>query len=303
MVAYRSRAGGCAALAVVAVLGLAGCGSVPDQPVAQLEAQPAALALPYPGSARLGLSWEPIAPLGEVVGELLVFVHLLDAQGVVVRTFDHPFPARWEVGRTFAYPLEIHQSTLGPALPAGTYSLTAGLYDTAGRRWALTTGGEEIGRQEYRLAGVEVPVDELEEVPELAYAGDWMAPEEGVDRQILGRRWFTGPARVAVDGVGARGEIVFSLSLPRPPPDAELRLAEGAGEAAVKVVSTCDGSQHTFTGTGTRDFAVAVAPGEPCEVVLRPSFHLVWADGRPPMSAFLQGVYWRAGEPPPAAGR
>jgi hypothetical protein len=292
---------GAVAAVVAATAGAFGsCRSTPGEPVARLAGEPAVVRLPHRGAARLELTWQPVAPLGEVLGELRVFVHLLGAEREVVRTFDHPFPAGWEVARTVADPLEIQQSYLGPPLAPGTYALTAGLYDDAGNRWALLTGGEEVGRQEYRLATVEVPAGVAAGSPELSFDGDWLPLEPGVDRQILGRRWFTGPAAVAIGEAGAAGEVVFSLSLPKPPPDSSLRLAAGATEPAVRVSSTCDGGEHTFTGTGTRDFAVAMTPDSAgCEVRLRPSFQLVWPD-RPPRSAFLQNVYWRSAASPPS---
>ncbi|HEX2162399.1 MAG TPA: hypothetical protein VHM02_00470 [Thermoanaerobaculia bacterium] len=279
--------------ALVAVLA-AGCERAPERPVARLAVSPAEVALAHPGSVPVELAWTPLSPLGEVDGELRVFVHLLDGEGEIARTFDHPFPFAWEVGRAApAHTLELYQSALGPALPAGEYALTVGLYDGSGRRWALDSAGEEVGRQEYRVATVRA-TGAAEAAPRFGFAGGWLPLEAGGDRQILGRRWTTGPAAIEVGGAGEAGELALSLHVPRPPEGIELRLPEGSGEPRLRVASDCDGGEHLFAGFGAHRLSIAVAPGETCRVTIAPGFELVWPEG-PPRGALLENLYWRSG--------
>jgi hypothetical protein len=283
-----------AAGALAAVL-LAGCERTPDRPVARLAATPAEVVIGHPGSAPLELAWQPLAPLGEVDGELRVFAHLIDGDGEIARTFDHRYPFSWEVGRTQRHRLEIYQSALGPPLPAGDYTLVAGLYDGAGRRWALDTRSEEVRRREYPLATVRVEGGAggaAGAAPELGFAAGWRPLEPGGDRQILGRRWTTGDAVIEVRGAAAAGELVLSLAIPAPE-GVEQRLEPGSGQPSVRVTSDCDGSSHHLAGVGGHQIAVAVPAGAACQVVLDPSFELVWPEG-PPRAATLEILYWRA---------
>lgn len=281
-----------AAAAALAAVVLAGCERTPDRPVARLAATPVEVALGHPGSAPLDLAWQPLAPLGEVDGELRVFVHLIDGEGEIARTFDHRYPFSWEVGRPQRHRLELYQSALGPSLPAGEYTLIAGLYDGAGRRWALETTREEVGRREYPLATVRVEGGAAE-TARLEFAGGWLPLEPGGDRQILGRRWTTGDAAIGVGMPRTAGELVLSLNIVAPPAGVELRLDEGAAQPAVRVTSDCDGSSHHLAGIGSHQIAVAVPAGAACRVVLDPSFELVWPEG-PPRAATLENLYWRA---------
>lgn len=285
-----------AAGALAAVL-LAGCERTPDRPVARLAATPAEVELGHPGSAPLELAWQPLAPLGEVDGELRVFVHLIDGEGEIARTFDHRYPFSWEVGRTQRHRLDLYQSALGPPLPAGDYTLVAGLYDGAGRRWALDTTSEEVRRREYPLATVRVESGAgggLPSEPELDFAGGWLPIEPGGDRQVLGRRWTTGDdAAIGVGMPRTAGELVLSLTIVAPPSGVELRLDEGAAQQAVRVTSNCDGSRHHLAGVGSHEITVSVGALAVCQVVLEPSFELVWPEG-PPRAATLENLYWRA---------
>jgi hypothetical protein len=270
----------------------AGCERTPDRPVARLAASPAEVALAYPGAAEVALAWRPSSPLGEVDGELRVFVHLLDDDGEIARTFDHRYPSAWEVGREVRHPLELYQSALGPPLPAGDYALTFGLYDGAGRRWALETTREEVGRREYHLATVRVEEPEGREPPELGFAVGWLPLEPGGDRQILGRRWTAGRAMIGVGMPRRSGELVLSLAI-LAPEGFELRLDEEASQPAVRVTSDCDGSSHHLAGVGSHQIAVAVPAAATCHVVLEPDFELVWPEG-PPRGATLENLYWRS---------
>jgi hypothetical protein len=272
----------------------AACERAPDRPVARLAVEPAEVSLPYPGVAVFELAWEPTAPLGEVEGELRVFVHLLDEDEEIARTFDHRYPHAWEVARPVRHRLELYQSLLGPPLAASDYALTAGLYDASGRRWALATTGEEVGRREYRIGTVRVESAEASAaVPAVDFASGWLPLEPGGDRQILGRRWTTGAEAALALGGGEGGELALWLTIPEPPTGVERRLAEGAREPAVRVTADCDGSSHHLAGVGSHEIAVAVPAGGDCRVTLAPTFELAWPDG-PARSVYLENLYWRS---------
>ena len=126
----------CAALSLVS-----GCGG--DTPVARVEIEPKEARLPFSQAQNVRLTWTPSAALeGE---KPTVFVHLLDSEKKVARTFDHPFPQPWSEGKPVSYDLKLYQSALAPPLPAGKYQVTLGLYGKDNKRWALDGLGESDG--------------------------------------------------------------------------------------------------------------------------------------------------------------
>ena len=181
----RRRALGLAiALALVAG---AGCrGSL--EPVARVKVKPATVTLTYPGTALLTTTWEATAALDGSGAQPVVFVHLLDAAGKIERTFDHPFPAAWQVGAAMTDPIELWQSALAPPMATGSYQLSFGLYDVGSRRrWPLTVDGVEVDDGEYIVATVEVPPPGAS-APKVAYAASWLPVEPTGDRQTFAQR-------------------------------------------------------------------------------------------------------------------
>src|SRR6185503_12304723 len=145
------------ALLLPCVLIAAGCRRAPE-PVAKLTLTSKQLDFPHGRLVPLELRWEPSQPLPSLPGPSpLVFVHLLDAQGNVARTFDHPLAGRWQPGSPIVDRVPMYHSAIGPALPPGDYRLTVGLYDGKDKRFALTVDGEMLKRQEYVVAQVKVP--------------------------------------------------------------------------------------------------------------------------------------------------
>ncbi|HEX6865368.1 MAG TPA: hypothetical protein VF414_21245, partial [Thermoanaerobaculia bacterium] len=138
-------------LLVLALGGVLGCGE-DAPPVATLEVSPKSVRLPFPELHTIHLSWQPTAPLEGFTGSPTVFVHLLDDNGKVVRTFDHTFPERWREGSTVGYDLKLYQSSLAPALNPGRYRLTIGLAGKEKERWTLDGVGEPVARREYLAA-------------------------------------------------------------------------------------------------------------------------------------------------------
>lgn len=263
-------------LLLAAAVPLAGCGEEAE-PVAEVAVEPQQLTLPYPEAREVEMSWQPETPI-QPDGPALVFVHLLDADGEVERTFDHPFPREWRPGQAVTYPVHLYQSLLAPPLPEGEMALTVGLYDADGR-WPLE-GGEEMGREEYRMATVEIPPFDPSVLPRLDFVGEWSPLEPGADRQVLGSRWLGREGSITVEGAPTAGRLGLLLETPEAPAGVE-RVMEGPAEApSLKVTSTCDGSERRLSGTGLSRMDLDVAAGEPCEIRLQPNFHFEDPDYR-----------------------
>ncbi|MGH7336226.1 MAG: hypothetical protein ACREI7_01490, partial [Myxococcota bacterium] len=139
-----------------ALLAAGGCQPA-RSPIARLEVAPAELELAWPRFVELEVELEPIAPLPPGVDRPILFVHLLDEPGSVVRTFDHELPGEWKTGSRVRYEHRIYQSALASPLPAGRYLLSVGLYDPEVGRFALESAGLEIAKLEYQVATVDVP--------------------------------------------------------------------------------------------------------------------------------------------------
>ena len=303
-------------LALPAVLALlafgAGCGGDPA-PVAGVEVTPKTVRLGFPEVRDLSLSWSPSVALPEGGGEggpgqPTVFVHLLDERDEVVRTFDHPFPQRWQAGVPVRYDLKLYQSALGPPLPAGRYRLTLGLYQTGqpgedAERFALDGLGEAVDRREYQIAEVEVP-EQGPNDPRIAFSSDsWLEVEPGGDRQILGRRWMgPGPAPPALrfQGIAAPGTVWMLIRIPEGKAAGErLELTGGSNTPSVLVSGTCGSVETNLTGPGDHEVERPVEElpqGGSCDVVLKPSFRLLVAGSRD-RSASLENIAWAPGAP------
>lgn len=320
-------------LSVIALaLAAAGCGG--ETPVARVtlgagaggRLAPAAeggsasptLRLGYPEVVRLSLDWELLEPLPE--GDPpVVFLHLIDGAGAVVRTFDHPFPGPWRAGSRVEDRVEIYQSSLAPPLPAGGYGLVIGLYRLDGTRFPLEAG-VAAGRHEYELARVEA-AGPAAELPRIELGGDWSPIEVGSDRQVLASRWLAGEGRLTVAGAPGAGALWMRLRVPAPEGAASnLVLAEGATVPELRLASLCGGAESAVTGFGLHEVEIPVdpveAPSEPetgagaagaagtaCEVVLTPNFHVVTLrpGADPPeirRAVLLETLAWR-----PPSGR
>jgi len=212
----------------------------PQAPVAALRASTQTLVLPYPQRASLELSWRPLGPLGETAGSPMVFAHLVDREGRVRRTFDHPFPDTWTAGSEVTYPLHLDQSAVAPPLPPGTYDLTMGLYAAQGRRWSLDVEGAEVDDQEYALVEVTIPRP-VTPTPRFEFSGGWTAPQDTGTRQVVATRWLGGDdAELAIWGHDWPGEAVLSFSIPRlQEPEFRLRTLAPDTAPAVAVESDC----------------------------------------------------------------
>lgn len=262
---------GCALLLAAAV----GCqGEL--EPVARVAVEPPALTLTYPGTAEIHTIWEATAPLDELGAPPVVFVHLLDADGEVARTFDHPFPDAWRPGTPMSDSIAVWQSALAPPLAPGAYRLSLGIWDpVTRRRWPLAVDGVELGRYEYVVASVEVP-PVPRSAPALAFTGDWLSVEPTGDHQTLAHRWATGPARLELTGL--TGPLAVGLRLAAPTGDGEserLVLDEGAERAELTLSSDCSEEVLRIEPTRRSDLELMLRPPEGvsrCAVDLVPNF-------------------------------
>ena len=276
---------------------LGGCDKAPE-PVASVRIEPSQVRLPYPGFAQIELEWEPAAPLDTVSGDLLVFMHLLDAEGNVERTFDHVLPFDWQVGSGQSYEITLFQSALAPPLEIGDYRLSLGLYEAGGQRWALSGAGEEIAQLEYHLATVNTEGDPAA-VPMFYFSPSWLPLAAGTDVQILGRRWLTDEGTIRVAEIPTAGTVWMQLQLSKAMPQVEeISFLEGESEPHVDMTSTCGAEQVSISGYGVHEMQVrvqATAEGtlpEECEIVLRPNFQIVEVDTLARRSVGLEILTW-----------
>lgn len=292
------------AAALLAVLASCGPG---EPPVARLEIDPQVSQLDFSERRTVRLAWDLRRAIEGAEGDLNVFVHLLDEPGEVLRTFDHPFPEKWTVGRRVEYDLPLHQSALGPPLGPGTYSLSIGLYDDSGRRWPLTVAGDEIDDAEYVIG--QIRVGNTTSAPMVRFSESWKPIEAGADRQVLGRRWLTDHGTIALSEVAEPGMLWLSIVVPGVDPGVRrLVIDPGYQGTRVLVRNACGGSEIELTGEGRHEIAVPVTPpqraeageGESstCEIGFEPNFHLV-TPGTPDRRAILlETLAWSAGPAP-----
>jgi len=282
---------------VTIALALSACGPT-EAPVASLTVEPARLTLPYPGYADVRLDLVMKEPLDPDVRPL-VFVHLLDEAGDVVRTFDHELPEAWRPGSTVTDTVTLHQSALAPPLPAGTYDLTVGLYRDD-RRWALETGAPTVDRAEYVVAEVTVP-ENGSKAPMLHFSPSWMATEAGSDAQVLARRWLAQDGTLRLADIATAGTLRLALHLPEPGSQEDLVLEEGHQEPSVSIESDCGGGfATTLAGFGTHLVEVPVEASEDgslaelCELAFDVHSHLLERRTLQTRAVMLEGISWRA---------
>ena len=281
----------------IPLISLWGCEKAPEA-VASVQIEPSQVQLPYPGFAKIELDWTLTAPLDVISGDPLVFVHLLDGEGNVERTFDHVLPFDWQAGTSQSYEIALFQSALGPPLDGGEYRLSLGLYEAGGQRWALGDSGEEVAQLEYHLATVNTAVDPAA-VPMFYFSPSWLPLEAGTDVQILGRRWLTDEGTIRVAEVPSTGTVWMQLLLSEALPQLEeITFLEGGSEPQVALTSTCGGEELMISGYDAHELEVRVETDEEgvlpveCEIVLRPNFQIVEVDTLARRSVGLQILTW-----------
>lgn len=276
-------------------LGVAGC-SEEAPPVATLEVTPKSVSLPFPELHTIHLSWQPSAPLEGLAGTPTVFVHLLDDNDKVVRTFDHAFPGRWREGTAVGYDLKLYQSAISPPLQQGRYRLTIGLAGEGKERWTLAGVGEPVARREYLAAEVEVPAapGSRKSGPRFTFSEHWLPPEPGGDRQVLARRWLTGDGGLRVAGLRKQGHIWLVLRIPPPEVAGPLKVKDG-GQPAVRIEGSCGDFEASISGPGLHEVEMPLVDppkSGQCRIELKPNFSF----GTPARSVSLENAAWSPAE-------
>lgn len=285
---------------------VAGCHKEAPVPVGRVEVSPKSLRLGLGEIRPLSITWTPTAPLKDLKGSPMVFVHLVDDAGEVLRTFDHPLPKPWTPGTPIVDSFNVYQSGIAEPLPAGSFRLTVGLFDTAGHRWALDGLGPSIARSEY--AGATVEASGQTSCPSLQFADKvWMAAEATGDRQVPTRRWLINQGAVRLIDVKAPGTAWMVLRIPDGTGEGQrLVVNEGANTPSVLIRSTCGDQSTSISGPGFHEVNVAVS-GPPqdgaqaCRIVLAPNFYLETPDANVHRSVSLENIAWIPGPPAAAA--
>jgi len=257
----------------LAILPLAGCPETPATPVGRLTVEPDQLSLPHGASARLNTHWEMTLPLaGSTEAPPHLFVHLLDDDARVLRTFDLPLPFDWQPGGESSAVVELWQSALDPPLPPGTWRLRMGLYDVASRRrWALEVpGGEEVGKEAYLVSRVKVPPGAGAE-PVITFAGGWFPPEMSGDLQVLTRRWLERAGQISIAGLPGPAEVEIVVDIPELASESFSLVHDGGstgggstgggGAPTLTVTSDCAPQARQVSGFGQHRLALLLDPG------------------------------------------
>ncbi|MEO8198222.1 MAG: hypothetical protein ABI689_16005 [Thermoanaerobaculia bacterium] len=290
-------------------LGLAACRGA-TEPVAELAVSPAEIELQLGSFVELTVRIMPLADL-EPGAVPLVFLHLIDEPGSVLRTFDHTLPGEFRRGREIAYSVRIHQSAVAEPLAPGLYTLTAGLLDGAGGRFRLLGAYPEVARLEYAVARVRVPEPSPGALA-VRFSPNWLPIEPGRDRQIVARRPLAGagPGTFQIGPLQGPGEILLRLGLPAPGSGRLERLSAEA-TSKIRLSSSCGEFQAELPGDPRADGSgvetlipvpVTTAPVE-CDVKIEPNFLVRTGDQADGRSVSLEILAWRAGSPEDAGGR
>lgn len=254
------------------------CGGDDAEPVGSLTLTPDRMELPYGTYRDLDLAWSPTAELEGLEGNARIFLHLLDEEGELVRTFDQDFAGTWRAGAGTNHTARVYQSLVAPPLPPGEYALTIGLYDAAGNRWPLAGVGEPVGKREYRVATVEVPTEGAP-LPTTTFSPSWSPTQAGADRQVVAFRSLAGEGSITLSELPGAGTLWLEVRVPPDqgggftrrivdPPDG------GDGMPRVAVTADCNGFESRLSGEGSHRVEVPVAAegAGGCEITLRPNF-------------------------------
>ncbi len=281
-------------LSLSAVLG---CGG-PSEPVARLAVEPRTPVLPFAGSVELSASWEPTAALTGLRGDPYIFVHLLDAGGEILRTFDHPLPFSWEPGGAQSSAIELWQSAVAEPLASGDYRLSLGLYGLDGRRWPLIVDGEEIDDQEYVIAMVTVPAPDGA-APRAVFSEGWRPAEDGGSQQVPAVRWLVEDGAIEFRRLQSSLVVDLTLAVPRLDEAGFHRvLDEGVETLTVALRSDCMADDVTLIDYGSHEAELVLEPADgadSCTVEVDPGFVFLNRTDFQKRSVVLEKLIWRSG--------
>jgi len=252
-------------LALLLFLGFAGCGTPRQPPIAELRSStPPSLLLPWPTFEELELSIRPLRGL-QSSSAVIVFAHLIDGNGLIVRTFDHPVPAEWSVEAELRDRFPVFQSALAPPLPAGDYELVVGLYEVGGEKLPVKSALRSVRRNQYLLAQVSIP-ETVVDASLIAFEGAWSEPEQGRDRQLVAAidAIAGSDGRLHLSGDAAGKDLLLALALPGPTvPGSQVELLGEDNLPEVAIDRICTGSRRLVSGPGLHIeiLPAPVAPG------------------------------------------
>lgn len=270
------------------------CGKDTLAPVGSVSLEPAALELPYGLWADTLLHWQMDADPESLQGDLMVFVHLLDREGQVQMTLDHPFPGVWQAGKSVEDPLTLVHSSLGPRLPPGQYRLTVGLFDPVTEHRFALAGATDVHRQEYEVGTVTIPETDAQ-APPASFSESWRPVELGRDRQVLARRWLVGSGKINLGPAREEGRASLLLQIPSAREGLQIAFEspeESDGQPRVVLTSTC-GIEIELLASGKHDVEIPLQENQSCELHLVPNYQLIDLSSFQRSTLTLEQLAWR----------
>lgn len=241
------------------------------------------------------MTWTPQATLAAGSDRPRVFVHLIGAEGQIVRTFDHELPSEWRVGVPIAYRLVIDQSQLGPPVVGGSYPLLIGLYQpSTGAR--LPVAPDDGGRSVERLQVATVEAAPFGGPGLVELSAEWSRIEAGEDRQILGRTWLRArQGRLTFERLPEGAALWLALHIPNFESAVGTAVFDGDGPPEVVISDGCGLQGAAASGVGPHELELRPLAGPavelPCELTVTTNFTSLEPDGRE-RSVVLEKVAW-----------
>ena len=268
---------------LIAAALLSGC-EEPEESIGTAVIEPAEIQLGYPGFANYQITWSPTSAPTEAAGDLRASVHLVNADGETLRTFDHAIDFDWASGTTEIRERMLFQSALAPPLAEGEYRLRVGLYDSS-REWAISIN-EPVVRVDKSGEGF----------PAFYFSPEWLPVEGGVDRQVLGRRWLRDDGVLRLGELTRPGTLWLQIGVPvAVAGEQELEFEEGATAPEVTLSSTCGDFAATYVGNGPHYVLVPIG-GEPmpseCELAIDANYTLISLEDRQHRTIALESLSW-----------
>ncbi|HSF14200.1 MAG TPA: hypothetical protein VLK65_01455 [Vicinamibacteria bacterium] len=180
----------CLAAALIAAVGLAGCGGRGGEPVESRPITPHAefnkSRAPIGSPVEITYRFDVGADSAPVPKDYHVFVHFLDSHNALLFTDDHVPPeptSSWKAGSTVEY----KRTLFIPLYPyLGTATVSMGLYDP-GTNERLGLAGSDDGNNAYRVAQLQL-LDQKENIF-LVYKEGWHQLESAPENPSIEWQW------------------------------------------------------------------------------------------------------------------